>query len=178
MNQSERAAHFRDLHSHRPLATAIPTTSAGVSWSFGRADGQKLRREEMLRVIGNIVACVDVPVSADIESCYGDGSVKDVAESVRALISMGVAGINIEDSPGRAGQPLLAAEEQPERIQVARQTAIFANGDLVINARTDLYLFQVGDAKTRVSAVVGRARLYRRAGADCVFVPGLTIAGW
>ena len=191
MNQPETVAHFRQLHARRPLilpnawdaasarvieaagAPAIATTSAGVSWSFGRADGQRLRREEMLQVMGNIVESVRVPVSADMESAYGNGSGRDVADTVQALVSMGVAGINLEDSPGHEGQVLLAPEEQAERIRVARRSATSASGDLLINARTDVYLFQVGDPKTRLAATVERARLYRRAGADCVFVPGV-----
>jgi 2-methylisocitrate lyase-like PEP mutase family enzyme len=154
-------------------APAIATTSAGISWSFGRKDGQKLKREEMLQAIGNVVESVKVPVSADIESGYGNGTGKDVADTVQALISMGVAGINIEDSPGHDGQVLLAPGEQAERIRIARQTATSMGGDLLINARTDLYLFQVGDVKARFSAALERARLYRQAGADCVFVPGV-----
>jgi len=191
VNQSEQVVRFRHLHTRRPLvlpnawdaasarvieaagAPAIATTSAGISWSFGRSDGQTLRCEEMLQVIGNIVESVQVPVSADIESGYGNGSGKDVAEAVQALISIGVAGINIEDSPGREGRMLLVPEEQVERIRMARQAATSMGSDLLINARTDLYLFQVGDIKTRLSAAVERARLYRRAGADCVFVPGV-----
>jgi|HubBroStandDraft_6_1064221.scaffolds.fasta_scaffold02081_2 2-methylisocitrate lyase-like PEP mutase family enzyme len=191
MNQSKLVAHFRQLHAKKPLilpnawdaasarvieaagALAIATTSAGVSWSLGRADGQKLRRDEMLQVIGHIVHSVKVPVSADVESGYGNGSAKDVAETVQALISLGVAGINIEDSPGHDGQILLAPKEHADRIRIARQTATSMGGDLLINARTDVYLFQVGDVKTRLSAAVERARLYRRAGADCVFVPGV-----
>jgi 2-methylisocitrate lyase-like PEP mutase family enzyme len=195
MNQSRVVAHFRQLHAKKPLilpnawdaasarvieaagALAIATTSAGISWSFGRADGQKLRCEEMLQVIGNIVQSVKVPVSADVESGYGNGSAEDVAETVEALISLGVAGINIEDSPGHDGQILLAPEEHAEHIRIARQTATSMGGDLLINARTDVYLFQVGDVKARLSAAVERARLYRRAGADCVFVPGVVDIG-
>ena len=191
MTQSEQVARFRQLHTRRPLvlpnawdaasarvieaagASAIATTSAAVSWSFGRRDGQKLRREEMLQVIGNIVKSVNVPVSADMESGYGNGSGEDVADTVQALIAMGVAGINIEDSPGREGQMLLSPDEQAERIRTARQAATSMGADFVINARTDLYLFQVGDVKTRLSAVVERARLYQGAGADCMFVPGV-----
>lgn len=191
MNQFERARHFRQLHANRPLilpnawdaasarvieatgAQAIATTSAGVSWSFGHPDGQKLKREEMLEAIGNIVACVSVPVTADIESGYGNGSIQDVADTVQGLISMGVAGINIEDSPGRDGQALLSPEEHADRIRAARETAVAAGGDLVVNARTDIYLFAVGKPETRLEAVAKRARLYRGAGADCVFVPGV-----
>src|SRR6266550_1834539 len=199
MNQFELAAQFRQLHERRPLilanawdaasarvieaagAPAIATTSAGVSWSYGRSDGQRLGREEMLQVIRNIVAAVHVPVTADIESGYGNGSAEDIAETVRQLVSIGVAGLNIEDSPGHDGHALLSGDQQAERIRVARETAMAVGGDLVINARTDVYLFQVGEPKTRFEAVVERANLYHRSGADCVFVPGVidadTIAG-
>jgi len=167
MNQSERARHFRQLHNRRPLilpnawdagsarvieaagAAAIATTSAGVSWSFGRTDGQKLTREEMTHAVRNMVEAVEIPVTADIESGYGSSSSADVAETVQALISIGVAGINIEDSPGRDGQALLTPEEHAERIRVARATAVAAGGDLVINAAygcLSLHGGQAGDA--------------------------------
>lgn len=191
MNQLERAAKFRQLHSRRPLilpnawdsasarvieaagALAIATTSAAASWSFGRSDGQKLGREEMLQVTRNIVATVQVPVTADIESGYGTGSAEDIAETVRQLLSIGVAGLNLEDSPGHDGHALLSGDEQAERIRVVRETVAAAGGDLVINARTDVYLFQVGEPASRFDVVVERAALYHHAGADCVFVPGV-----
>jgi len=191
MNQSDRVAHFRQLHTRRPLvlpnawdaasarvieragAPAIATTSAGVSWTFGRGDGQKLRREEMLQAIRSIAQVVTVPVTADIEGGYGAGTAQDVAETVRALIAMGVAGINLEDTPGRDGQVLLTPEAHAERIRAAREAARAEGGDLVINARTDVYLFEVGAPETRFDAVVQRANAYRAAGADCLFVPGV-----
>lgn len=194
MKQTESANKFRQLHTQRPLilpnawdaasarvieaagAPAIATTSAGVSWSLGRPDGQNLGRREMLQVVRQIVQTVSVPVNADIESAYGKGSLEDVAETVRELIAIGVAGINLEDTPGRNGQVLLMAEEQAERIGIARKAAKAAGGDLVINARTDVYLFQVGALETRFDAVVQRAKTYLQAGADCVFVPGITDA--
>ncbi len=190
MSQSERAAYFRQLHSNRPLvlpnawdvasarvielagALAIATTSAGISWTFGRSDGQKLQRAEMIQVIRNIVQTVKVPVTADIEGGYGSGSVHDVAETVQALIAIGVAGINLEDSPGR-DEVLLAPDEHAERIRAARKAAVAAGGDLVINVRTDVYLFEVGAPETRFDEAVQRANLYRAAGADCLFVPGV-----
>lgn len=191
VNQATWAATFRQLHTLRPLilpnawdaasakvieavgAPAIATTSAGVSWSLGRADGQNVGRREMIDVIRNIVQTVNVPVTADVEGGYGDGSSEDVAETVRAMVSIGVAGVNIEDSPGHNGQVLLTPEEQAKRIRIARATAAAVGGDLVINARIDVYLFEVGEPETRFDAVVARAKLYRRSGADCVFVPGV-----
>ena len=191
MNQSDRAAYFRQLHTKRPLvlpnawdaasarvielagALGIATTSAGVSWSCGRADGQKLRREEMIQAIRYVVQTVAVPVTADIESGYGSGSTHDVAETVRALVAIGAVGINLEDSPGRDGEVLLAPDAHVERIRAAREAARAAGGDLVINARTDVYLMQVGAPETRFDRAVQRANLYRAAGADCLFVPGV-----
>jgi 2-methylisocitrate lyase-like PEP mutase family enzyme len=179
MNQSERAQYFRQLHNRRPLilpnawdagsarvieaagAAAIATTSAGLSWSFGRTDGQKLRREEMIQAVRNMVEAVDIPVTADIESGYGSSSSADVAETVQALISIGVAGINIEDSPGRDGQALLTPEEHAERICVARETAAAAGGDLVINARTDVYLFAVVSPRGRRLCVCAGRHQYQ-----------------
>jgi 2-methylisocitrate lyase-like PEP mutase family enzyme len=191
MIQAERAAHFRRLHDTRPLvlpnawdaasarviemagAPAIASTSAGVSWAHGRADGQTLRREEMLEAIRAMVQAVAVPVTADIEGGYGRGSVDDVAKTVRALVAIGAAGINLEDSPGRDGARLLEPAAHVDRIRAARDAARGAGGDLVINARTDVYLFQVGAPETRFEAAVRRANLYREAGADCLFVPGV-----
>ena len=51
--------------------TAVATTSAGVAWSLGAADGDRLARDRALDLIGRVVAAVDVPVSADIEGGFG-----------------------------------------------------------------------------------------------------------
>src|SRR5262249_60891026 len=80
-------------------APAIATTSAGVSWSLGRPDGQNLGRDEMLQAIRQIVDTVSVPVNADIEGGYGKGSLEDVAEAVKKMIAIGVAGDQIPDTP-------------------------------------------------------------------------------
>jgi 2-methylisocitrate lyase-like PEP mutase family enzyme len=194
MKQKEMAERFRQMHTKRPLilpnawdagsarvieaagAAAIATTSAGVSWSHGRPDGQNLGRDEMLHAVRRIVDSVSVPVNADIEGGYGKGSPKDVAEIVKELIAIGVAGINLEDTPGHNGEVLLKTEEHAERIAIARETAKATGGGLVINARIDVYLFQVGMPETRFDAAVQRAKIYRQAGADCVFVPGVVDA--
>jgi 2-methylisocitrate lyase-like PEP mutase family enzyme len=195
MNQPERVSYFRQLHTERPLilpnawdaasarvielagAKAIATTSAGVSWTYGQRDGQTLRREQMLQTIRQIVKAVDIPVSADVESGYGSGSPDDVAETVRTLIGIGAVGINIEDSPGRDGEALLPPEAHAERIRAARQAASNERGDIVINARIDVFLFQVGAPESRFDEAVRRANAYRAAGADCLFVPGVIDAG-
>ncbi|MER5866249.1 isocitrate lyase/phosphoenolpyruvate mutase family protein [Kitasatospora sp. NPDC002040] len=191
MTQATRAQQLRALHDRRPLvlpnawdaasariielagAPAIATTSAGVSWALGHGDGQELARPDALAAIGRIVAVVDVPVSADIESGYGDGTPDDIAAIVRSLVELGVAGINLEDSPGVDGAPLLDPKVHAERIRAARAAAAAAGGDLVVNARTDTYLRQVGPEGTRLDATLERLAIYRAAGADSLFVPGV-----
>ena len=188
MTQAEKAARFRRLHDDRPLvlpnawdaasarvielagASAIATTSAGVSWTLGRADGERLDRGEMIAVVRRIVRTVTVPVTADVESGYGEGSVEDVATTVRAVIDAGAVGINLEDSHGVS---LLPPERQVERIRAARAAAADAGTDLVINARVDVYFFGSGEPEVRLEETVRRAASYRAAGADCVFVPGV-----
>jgi len=191
LSQATHAQEFRALHDRRPLvlpnawdvasarvielagASAIATTSAGVSWALGYSDGQQTPREEALAAIGRIVAVVSVPVTADIESGYGTGSPDEVAALVRSLVELGVVGINLEDAPGVDGSPLLDPKAQAERIQAARAAAAALDGDLVINARTDTYLRQVGPTETRLDATLERLAIYRAAGADSLFVPGV-----
>jgi 2-methylisocitrate lyase-like PEP mutase family enzyme len=191
MSQLNAARRLRELHENRPLvlpnawdassarliekcgALAIATTSAGVSWTHGRRDGQGLSREEMIRAIAQLVQSVNVPVTADVEGGYGAGTPDDVAETVRAVIAAGAVGVNLEDSPGTGEAALLTPESHAERIQGAREAASAIGGDLFINARTDVYLLQVGAPQERFENAVYRANLYRQAGADCLFVPGV-----
>lgn len=156
----------------RAGARAIATTSGGVAWSLGRTDGHGLTRDEMISQVARIAAAVDVPVTADIEGGYG-ASPDDVAATVAAVIEAGAVGINLEDSHAPGG-PLFEIDEQAQRLRAARSAAEHEGlGDLVINARTDVFLFGIGAEEGRLDAVLERAEAYQDAGADCLFVPGL-----
>ncbi|WP_367130232.1 isocitrate lyase/phosphoenolpyruvate mutase family protein [Saccharothrix sp. HUAS TT1] len=156
----------------RAGAKAVATTSGGVSWSLGRADGQNLSRDEMVEQVRLVAAAVDVPVTADVEGGYG-ASPEDVAATVEAVIAAGAVGVNVEDSKG-FGVPLFTAEEQAARLRAAREAAERAGlPELVLNVRTDVFLFQVGEPEGRLADVLARAAAYAEAGADCLFVPGL-----
>jgi 2-methylisocitrate lyase-like PEP mutase family enzyme len=187
-----KADAFRSMHHAPPLlilpnawdavtarlfvkagARAIATTSAGIAASLGYADGQNVPRELMVEAIARIARVVDVPVTADVESGYADSS-KGVGESIRAVIKAGAVGVNLEDSTGDPSQPLFALERQIERIQAAREAADNADVPVVINARTDVYLAKVGDVASRFAETLRRLNAYREAGADCLFVPGVT----
>jgi 2-methylisocitrate lyase-like PEP mutase family enzyme len=154
-------------------ARAIATTSAGIAATLGYADGQKVPRELMMEAIARIARVVDVPVTADIESGYA-ASPKDLHESIRAVINAGAIGFNLEDATGNSSQPLFTLEHQIERIRAARVAGDNANVRVVINARTDVYLAKVGEPATRFAETVRRLNAYREAGADCLFVPGVT----
>lgn len=154
-------------------AQAIATTSGGVAWSLGRPDGQRLTRAEMAERVRGIVASVAIPVTADIEGGYGDDP-RDVALTVEAVIAAGAVGVNIEDSRAPGG-PLFDPAEQSTRIQAARGASIAAGlPRLFINARTDVFLYGIGAAEARLDDVLARSCSYATAGADSLFVPGLT----
>jgi 2-methylisocitrate lyase-like PEP mutase family enzyme len=154
-------------------ARAIATTSAGIAAALGYADGQNVPRDLMVEAIARIARVVDEPVTADIESGYA-ASLKDLGDSIRAVINAGAIGFNLEDATGDSAQPLFAVEQQTERIRAAREAADHQNLRVVINARTDVYLAKVGEPASRFAETVGRLNAYREAGADCLFVPGVT----
>lgn len=186
-SQQQQAHQFRQLHTAGVVvlpnawdvasarlveeagASAIATTSAGVAWSLGAADGEALDRSQVADVARRIVAEVDVPVTVDLEAGYG-ASHDELAASVHAVLAAGAVGINLEDAQATG---LRDCHAQAERIAVVRATADSAGVALFINARTDTYLQSVGDSGDRLAETVRRAERYLAAGADGVFVPGV-----
>jgi len=151
---------------------ALATTSAGVAFSLGYPDGQKISREEMLARVGRIARAVKVPVTADVEAGYGNRP-EDAARTACEVIEAGAVGINLEDGTGDRSSPLVDLSLQLEKIRATREAALNAGVLLVVNARTDVYLDEVGAPEMRYYEAMNRVRAYRDAGADCVFVPGL-----
>lgn len=151
---------------------ALATTSAGVAFAQGYPDGQKIPGDVMIAAVAQIAGAVSVPVTADVEAGYGTKP-EDVARTARAVITAGAVGMNFEDAPGDAGRSLVDLTLQVEKIRAIREAADQAGVPLVLNARTDVYLLQVGEAAKRYDETVSRLSAYRGAGADCVFAPGL-----
>jgi 2-methylisocitrate lyase-like PEP mutase family enzyme len=148
---------------------AIATTSAGIAWTRGRADRQKVSRDEMASAVARIVEAVKVPVTADMEAGYGD-----VAATVNAVIDAGAVGMNLEDATHHASKPMFTLEEQVDRIKEARRAAEAKGAELVINARTDLFLLAAEPGVELLFEAIQRLNAYREAGADCLFAPGAT----
>jgi 2-methylisocitrate lyase-like PEP mutase family enzyme len=151
---------------------AIATSSAGVAFSLGYPDGQKISRDEMLAAVARIARAVKVPVTADVESGYGKAP-EDAARTARDVIGAGAVGMNLEDVSGDSARPLAELPLQLEKIRAVREAASNLNVPLVLNARTDVYLLGVGEPGSRYDETVRRLSAFRDAGADCVFVPGL-----
>jgi 2-methylisocitrate lyase-like PEP mutase family enzyme len=145
-------------------ATALATTSAGVAWSHGYADGDLLPVELVLATARSIARVIKVPLTVDLESGYSDDPAT-VAATATALIAAGVAGINLEDGGG-------APELLSAKIAAIKQVAANSRTDLFINARTDVYLRGLVPAEQRLEETLARAKRYRTAGADGIFVPG------
>jgi 2-methylisocitrate lyase-like PEP mutase family enzyme len=154
---------------------AIATTSAGVAFTLGYPDGEKISREEMLARVARIARAVRVPVSADLEAGYGQRP-EDAARAAREAIEAGAVGMNLEDGTDDGTHPVAELSLQLERIRAVREAALKTGVLLVLNARTDVYLAKIEDPAKRYDETVRRLVAFRDAGADCVFVPGLTDA--
>jgi 2-methylisocitrate lyase-like PEP mutase family enzyme/predicted thioesterase len=151
---------------------AIATTSAGVAFTMGYPDGQRISRKEMLQVVARIAAAVKVPVTADVEAGYGNRP-EDAARTARDVIQAGAVGMNLEDGTDDQHHPLLDLPLQLEKISAVREAARTAGVAIVLNARTDVYLLQVRPPEKRYDEALRRLAAFRDAGADCVFLPGL-----
>ena len=79
--------------------SAIATTSAGIAFTLGYPDGQRISREEMLAVVTRIAKAVKLPVTADVEAGYGPRP-EDAARTARDVLAAGAVGMNLEDAAG------------------------------------------------------------------------------
>ena len=192
--QAQKAEQFRKLHHGPRILTlpnawdvasarvledlgypAIATTSAGVAFALGYADGQYISRDEMLGMVARIAKAVRVPVTADMEAGYGT-TPEDMAETAKAVIAAGAIGMNLEDVTGQDESSHVDMKLQLGKIRAIRKVSASLGVPLVLNARTDVYLMPIGPAETRFERTVERLRAYREAGADCLFAPGLSHA--
>ncbi|MBK7630257.1 MAG: isocitrate lyase/phosphoenolpyruvate mutase family protein [Ignavibacteriales bacterium] len=147
---------------------AIATTSMGIAASLGYPDCQIITLSEMIESITGIVNGVQVPVTVDIESGYGN-NINEIIDSVKKIIATGIVGINIEDSVDLSPE-LIDEIEFCERISAIRALSDSLRFHLVINARTDSFYTSSGSTREKLSESIKRGNKYREAGADCIFV--------
>jgi 2-methylisocitrate lyase-like PEP mutase family enzyme len=160
-----------DIGSARMLVglgfPAIATTSAGLAWSLGRRDNE-ISLEVALAHLRAVAGCVDVPVNADFE----DGFAKEpagVAANVSAAAATGVAGLSIEDSTGKAADPLYDFTLAVERIRAARRAIDASGTGVLLTGRSEGFIAGRPDLAKTIERVVA----YADAGADCLYAPGV-----
>jgi 2-methylisocitrate lyase-like PEP mutase family enzyme len=182
MTVAEKAAALRRLHTDPDLLVmvnvwdvitarvvadlpgcrALATASHAIAAAHGYEDGERIPRDLMLDMVGRIAGAVDLPVSADIESGYGD-----VGETVRRTIAAGAVGGNVED-----GTRSLA--EAVANVEAAVAAGEAERVPFVLNARADVFLHADGRGhEVLLADAIARGRAFLEAGASCVFVPGL-----
>jgi 2-methylisocitrate lyase-like PEP mutase family enzyme len=188
--QQERASRVRKLHHiERPLVIgnawdaasarilelagfrAIGTTSAGIAFSRGYPDGQRIPADLMVAAVAEICRVTSVPVTADLEAGYGN-SPEEIERTTTGVIQAGAVGMNLEDGTGNPDKPLTDLALQVEKLTAVKRGAAKLDIDLVLNARTDAYLY-AGSAAQKFEETLRRARSYVSAGADCVFIIGM-----
>jgi 2-methylisocitrate lyase-like PEP mutase family enzyme len=149
---------------------AIGTTSAGIAYCLGLPDYEgALSRDAALEETRRIAMAVSIPMSADTENGYGHEPV-EVAETIRLFAEAGAVGASIEDFAASFGGALYDRSHAADRIRAAKEAAESLGFSFTLTARAECYLVGHPDP---FNESVARANLYREAGADCLFVPGV-----
>jgi 2-methylisocitrate lyase-like PEP mutase family enzyme len=163
-----------DIGTARILASlgfeALATTSSGFAATLGRPDGS-VTRDQAIGHAAEIVRATPLPVSADLENGFADDP-QEVADTVAAAIRAGLAGCSIEDSTGRAEDPIYDASLAVERVAAAAEAAHSGPRRLVLTARAENHLHGRDD----LSDTLARLERYAAAGADVLYAPGLSRA--
>ena len=146
---------------------ALTVGSHPVADSIGKADNEGMTFDDLLARVVQITDAVEVPVSVDIESGYGEAPTR----LIDGLLGVGAVGLNIEDTVHSEGGRLRSSTEHAELVGALRAAADAAGVHVVINARTDLFLRQDGDEADRVDRAIARLTEAANAGADVLY-PG------
>lgn len=160
-----------DVGSARILAAmgfqALATTSAGMAYGLGKAEGTA-NREETLDHCRVLSAATPLPVSAGLEKGFADDP-DGVAETIRLAVGTGLAGASIEDFTGDAANPAYDFDLSVARVKAAVDAARAADPNFVLTARCDVLQYE----DWPLSDVIDRLNAYADAGADVVYAPGL-----
>jgi 2-methylisocitrate lyase-like PEP mutase family enzyme len=143
---------------------ALATTSAGMAWSMGRADGA-VGLDAALLHFSQIAQASDLPLNADFENAFADAP-DEMAKNVALAADTGLAGLSVEDYSGSA---LYEFDLAVARVAAAR-AAIDRNGSgVLLTGRAEGFFRRAPD----LDEVIRRLKAYSAAGADCLFAPGI-----
>ncbi|MCP9272293.1 isocitrate lyase/PEP mutase family protein [Mycolicibacterium arenosum] len=147
---------------------ALTVGSHPVADSVGKEDGEGMSFDDLTTRVAQITGAVDVPISVDVESGYGESAQR----LIDGLLEAGAVGLNIEDTVHKDGGRIRSDEDHAALIGELRKAADAAGVHVVINARTDLFLRQIGDESDRFERAVRKLKLAAEAGADSLYPVG------
>ncbi|GAB2694539.1 isocitrate lyase/PEP mutase family protein [Kitasatospora kifunensis] len=148
---------------------ALATTSAGLAFALGRADGaNQVDRAEALANARAIVGATHLPVAADLENGFGD-TPEAVAATIELAAEAGLVGGSIEDATGDPLAPIHPFEQAVERVRAAVSAAQRLDVPFTVTARAENFLHGRPD----LADTVRRLQAFEAAGADVLFAPGL-----
>src|ERR1700754_862751 len=131
---------------------ALTIGSHPMAESVGKEDGEGMSFDDVVTRVKQITAAVDAPISVDVESGFG----QTPASLIEGLLDAGAVGFNIEDTVHSEGGRLRTSEEHAALVGELRTAADAAGVHIVINARTDLFLRQLGDEADRLDRAIAR----------------------
>ncbi|MFI5506570.1 isocitrate lyase/phosphoenolpyruvate mutase family protein [Mycobacterium sp. NPDC051804] len=147
---------------------ALTIGSHPMADSIGKEDGEVMSFDDVVTRVAQITAAVDVPISVDIESGYGESA----SRLIDGLLEAGAVGLNIEDTVHKEGKRLRSSGEHAELVGALRKAADDAGVHVVLNARTDLFIRADGDESDRVDRAIARLKEAAAAGADSLYPVG------
>jgi 2-methylisocitrate lyase-like PEP mutase family enzyme len=143
---------------------ALATTSAGMAWSMGRADGD-VSLEQALHHFSQLAGATDLPVNADFENAFGDAP-EEVAKNVALAADTGIAGLSVEDW---SGSLLYDFDLAVARVASARAALDRTGSGVLLTGRAEGFLH----GAPHLDEVIRRLKAYSAAGADCLYAPGI-----
>ena len=146
---------------------AIQGTSGGIAAAMGYPDGEVMSRNVFLDTTGTFAAAVSVPLNADGERGYGDE--EGVKQTVRELVTRGVAGMNLEDGAAKGKGGLVELSQQLRKINAVMETKKELGSEFFLNARVDAFHVMPDDPKKALDEAIRRGNAYAEAGGDCIF---------
>ena len=151
---------------------AVQISGFGLAGSLlAKPDVGLVQMKDIIDLTWNIIQAVNIPVMADLDT--GGGNAINAAWVTERVITIGAAGMNIEDQvfPKRcghmAGKEVISAEEMIGKLKACARVRDSLDRDFIINARTDAF------AVYGLDEAIRRCQLYLEAGADLVFIDGI-----
>ncbi|HZZ90690.1 MAG TPA: isocitrate lyase/phosphoenolpyruvate mutase family protein [Caulobacteraceae bacterium] len=146
---------------------ALASTSAGMAWAMGRADGA-VGLDEVLAHLSSLAHATDLPLNADFENAFAEAP-DAVARNVALAVDTGLAGLSVEDFSGDAERGLYDFDLAVARVAAARAVIDRSQSGVLLTARSEGFIRGAPD----MAETIRRLQAFSKAGADCLYAPGL-----